>query len=174
MILEAAPIPSDRRTASRPNDILIDDALMSALHSGEIRKSIKGDQGIAGQNILLGTTGMGLAGCMIDTVDRERLRRDLRIPDRFEILLVIALGKAKEKLVHIKVFPFRDQVGSFTALRLPVKNPVLPHGASSKEKAIWAIHPRSSGRGILAFSRKLVRIVVEAHFFEPAMMEGSV
>jgi len=42
-----------------------------------------------------------------------------------------------------------------------VKNPVLPptdvvgpHGASSKEKAIFAIHPRSSGRGILAFSRK--------------------
>jgi len=42
-----------------------------------------------------------------------------------------------------------------------VKNPVLPptdvvgpHGASSKEKAILAIHPRSSGRGILAFSRK--------------------
>jgi hypothetical protein len=35
-----------------------------------------------------------------------------------------------------------------------VKNPVLPHGASSKEKAILAIHPRSSERGILAFSRE--------------------
>jgi hypothetical protein len=35
-----------------------------------------------------------------------------------------------------------------------VKNPVFPHGASSKYKAILAIHPRSSGRGILAFSRK--------------------
>jgi hypothetical protein len=35
-----------------------------------------------------------------------------------------------------------------------VKNPVLPHGGSSKEKAIFAIHPRSSGRGILAFSRE--------------------
>jgi hypothetical protein len=39
-----------------------------------------------------------------------------------------------------------------------VKNPVLPHGASSKEKAIWAIHPRSSGRGILAFSRKKLQM----------------
>jgi hypothetical protein len=38
---------------------------------------------------------------------------------------------------------------------LIVKNPVLPHGASSKEKAILAIHPRSSERGILAFSREL-------------------
>jgi len=39
-----------------------------------------------------------------------------------------------------------------------VKNPVLPHGASSKEKAILAIHPRSSGRGILAFSRKKLQM----------------
>jgi hypothetical protein len=31
---------------------------------------------------------------------------------------------------------------------------VLLHGASSKEKAILAIHPRSSERGILAFSRE--------------------
>jgi hypothetical protein len=35
-----------------------------------------------------------------------------------------------------------------------VKNTVLPHGASSKEKALLAIHPCSSEQGILAFSRK--------------------
>jgi len=46
-----------------------------------------------------------------------------------------------------------------------VKNPVLPHGASSDEKASWAwgltpqtprlaIHPGLLERGILAFSRK--------------------
>jgi hypothetical protein len=33
-----------------------------------------------------------------------------------------------------------------------VKNLVLQHGASSKEKAILAIYPRSSARGIMAFS----------------------
>jgi len=38
--------------------------------------------------------------------------------------------------------------------QVKVKKPVLPHVASSKEKAILAIHPRSSGWGILAFSRK--------------------
>jgi len=36
-----------------------------------------------------------------------------------------------------------------------MKDPLLPHGASSKEKALLAIHPRSSELGILAFSRKL-------------------
>jgi hypothetical protein len=45
-----------------------------------------------------------------------------------------------------------------------VKNPVLPHGASSEEKAIWAIHPRSSGRGILAFSRKEPRAPARGFF----------
>jgi len=39
-----------------------------------------------------------------------------------------------------------------------VKNPVLPHGASSKEKALLAIHPRSSERDILAFSRKKLQM----------------
>jgi hypothetical protein len=34
-----------------------------------------------------------------------------------------------------------------------VKKPVLAHGASSKEKAIIPGYPRSSDRGILAFSR---------------------
>jgi hypothetical protein len=35
-----------------------------------------------------------------------------------------------------------------------LKNPVLPRGASSKEKALLAIHPPSSERGSLAFPRK--------------------
>jgi hypothetical protein len=39
-----------------------------------------------------------------------------------------------------------------------VKNPVLPHGAYSKEKALLAIHPGSSERGILAFSHKKLQI----------------
>jgi hypothetical protein len=41
-----------------------------------------------------------------------------------------------------------------------VKNPVLPHGASSKEKAVLAIHHRSSERGILAFSRINTKTVI--------------
>jgi len=35
-----------------------------------------------------------------------------------------------------------------------VKNPLLLHGASSKEKAVLAIHPRSPERGMPAFSRQ--------------------
>jgi len=57
------------------------------------------DAGIAAQSILLGATEKGLGGCMIANVDREGLRRALEIPRRYEILLVVALGKPKEKVV---------------------------------------------------------------------------
>ena len=55
---------------------------------------------------------------------------------------------------HIKLDAFAKSRQS----RRHVKNPVLSHGASSKEKAILAIHPRSSERGILAFSRKKLQM----------------
>jgi nitroreductase len=57
------------------------------------------DAGIAAQSILLGTTEKGLGGCMIANIRREGLRKALKIPERYEILLVLALGKPKEKVV---------------------------------------------------------------------------
>jgi hypothetical protein len=40
-----------------------------------------------------------LGGCIIGSVQRERLREALEIPSRYEILLVIALGKPKETVI---------------------------------------------------------------------------
>ncbi len=57
------------------------------------------DHGIAAQSILLGAAEKGLGGCMIGTVKREELRKTLDIPSRYEILLVLALGKPKEMVV---------------------------------------------------------------------------
>ncbi|MCJ7575231.1 MAG: nitroreductase family protein [Dehalococcoidia bacterium] len=66
------------------------------------------DAGIAAQSILLGATEKGLGGCMIANVDREGLRGALEIPRRYEILLVLALGKPKEKVVIETVGPGGD------------------------------------------------------------------
>ena len=66
------------------------------------------DAGIAAQSILLGATEKGLGGCMIANVDREGLRMALGIPRRYEILLVLALGKPKEKVVIETVGPGGD------------------------------------------------------------------
>lgn len=57
------------------------------------------DCGIASQSILLGVREKGLAGCMIASIKRQELREILSIDDRLEILLVIAIGKPKEKIV---------------------------------------------------------------------------
>ncbi len=57
------------------------------------------DCGIAGQSILLGAVEKGLAGCMLGSINRKKLKHILNIETQFEILLVIALGEPKEKVV---------------------------------------------------------------------------
>ena len=57
------------------------------------------DHGIAAQSIMLGATEAGLGGCMISSVKHDELRDALSIPDQYEILIVLALGKPVEKVV---------------------------------------------------------------------------
>lgn len=57
------------------------------------------DHGIAAQTILLAAAERGLGGCMIGSVRRAKLRELLKLPEHFEILLVIALGKPNETVV---------------------------------------------------------------------------
>jgi len=56
------------------------------------------DSGIAGQSILLGVAEKGWGGCMMGAIQREELRKDLSIPERYEILLVLALGRPAEQV----------------------------------------------------------------------------
>ncbi len=61
-----------------------------------ISKQAGCDHGIAAQSILLGAVQRGLGGCMIASIQRSQLAEALDIPKRYEILLVIALGKPRE------------------------------------------------------------------------------
>lgn len=65
----------------------------------EIHSTIDVDVGIAAQSIMLGAAYKGLGGCMIGSVDRPGLRKDLKIPDHYQVPLVIALGKPDEQIV---------------------------------------------------------------------------
>jgi len=69
------------------------------LGDNEISKSFEYDAGIAVQSIMLGATEKGLRGCIIGSIKRQELRRTLNIPERFEILLVLALGVPAETVV---------------------------------------------------------------------------
>ncbi|HPR64535.1 MAG TPA: nitroreductase family protein [Thermoanaerobaculia bacterium] len=57
------------------------------------------DLGIAAQSMMLGAAEKGLGGCMIAHIDHDRLRTSLHIEDRYEILLVLALGKPAEEVI---------------------------------------------------------------------------
>ncbi len=65
----------------------------------EIRKIVGCDHGIAALSIFLGAREKGLGGCMHGNVKRGELSKALGIPPRYEILLVLSLGKPKEKVV---------------------------------------------------------------------------
>jgi len=80
-------------------------AYIVMLGDTEIAKNVVCDHGIAAQSILLGAVEKGLGGCMIASVQREKLRETLNIPHRYDILLVLALGKPKETVVIEKMGP---------------------------------------------------------------------
>jgi nitroreductase len=74
-------------------------AYIIILGDTSISTSFGCDHGIAAQSILLGAVEKGLGGCMIASIDRPSLRDRLQIPEIFEILLVIALGKPNETVI---------------------------------------------------------------------------
>ena len=92
-------------------------AYIVILGDTETARSFGCDHGIAAQSILLGAVEKGLGGCMIASVQREKIREALNIPSRYEILLVIALGKPRETVIIEEMGPdgsvkyWRDREG---------------------------------------------------------------
>lgn len=74
------------------------------------------DDGIAAQSMLLTAVEAGFGGCIVGSVQRERLRELLDIPDRYKIIQVLALGLPAEKVVIDEVVQgdikyWRDEKG---------------------------------------------------------------
>lgn len=57
------------------------------------------DEGIIGQTILLAAVEKGMGGCFIGNIDRERLAKDMNIPEQYAVKLVLALGYPKENVI---------------------------------------------------------------------------
>ena len=73
-------------------------AYIIILGNTDISKNFGCDHGIASQSMLLGAREKGLAGCMLGAINRRKLRKILNIPPIYKILLVLAIGKPKEKV----------------------------------------------------------------------------
>jgi len=87
--IENWPGPAD---GERPSAYII------VLEDRQVDHPLHCDHGIAAQSILLGATERGLGGCIIGSINKLNLRNELNIPVRYDILLVIALGKPKEEV----------------------------------------------------------------------------
>jgi nitroreductase len=74
-------------------------AYIIILGDTQIKDAVGCDHGIAAQSILLGATEKGLGGCTIASIEKDGLRKALDVPSQYEILLVLALGKPREKVV---------------------------------------------------------------------------
>lgn len=73
-------------------------AYVVLLGDTSIHKDFFCDHGIASQSILLGAIEKGLGGCILASINRDGLRKDLSINDAYQILLVLALGKPLEEV----------------------------------------------------------------------------
>ncbi len=83
-------------------------AYIIVLGDTEISKNFFCDHGIAAQSIMLGAREKGLGGCIHAGVRRNELSKALGIPERYEILLVLSLGKPKETVVIETLEPDGD------------------------------------------------------------------
>jgi nitroreductase len=71
-------------------------AYIVMLNDTEISNNYFCDHGIAAQSILLTAVEKGFGGCIIASVNRDKLKQSLAIPSRFEVVQVLAVGKPKE------------------------------------------------------------------------------
>jgi nitroreductase len=74
-------------------------AYILILGDNDITRTITVDQGIAALAILLGATERGLGGCIIASIRRRELRPLINIPEEYEMLLAVAIGKPREEVV---------------------------------------------------------------------------
>jgi len=78
-------------------------AYIIALGDQSISLTYGVDPGIAAQSIMLGANEMGLSGCIVTSVQKQALSQVLEIPEQYKVILAIALGKPREKVVVEKM-----------------------------------------------------------------------
>lgn len=107
-------------------------AYIVILGDQEVSSSYYCDHGLAAQAIMLGATERGLGGCIIGSFDKKGILRDLGIDEeRFDLLLVLAIGKPGETVVLEDVGPegdiryYRDEEGVHHVPKRPLEELIL-------------------------------------------------
>ena len=113
-------------------------AYIVILQDREIEKHPSLDHGIAAHTMLLGAAEQGLGGCIIGSIAKDALREQFAIPARYDILLVVALGKPRETVVleeavgnDIKYW--RDTNGVHHVAKRPLADLLFQEGRRGEE-----------------------------------------
>lgn len=67
-------------------------AYIIIISNTKINKDARYDAGLAAENIILTALERGIASCIIGSLDREKLKTNLFIPEDYAVELVVALG----------------------------------------------------------------------------------
>ena len=107
-------------------------AYIIVLTDPEINKTPLAECGIAAHSILLGAAEKGLGGCMLRNIKIDQLKAELHIPEKYDVVMVIALGKPKEMVVIEEIELgkptnyYRDAVQVHHVPKLRLKDVVVP------------------------------------------------
>ncbi len=71
-------------------------AYILLLHDRDLGPAKEVDAGLALQSMVLGATHKGLGTCILGSIQRPQLQTALSLPERYQILYVLALGEAAE------------------------------------------------------------------------------
>jgi ribosome silencing factor RsfS/YbeB/iojap len=106
------------------------------------------DHGLAAWTILLGAAEQGVAGCILGSIQREKLAEALELPQGLRILLVVALGRPAETVVletahEGNIRYYRDDDGVHHTPKRPLEEVVVAtHFKETAEK-----HENNPGPG---------------------------
>jgi len=87
----------------KPSEEKMPRAYIVILLDKSLRKNPGHDAGIAAMSVSIVAYDEGLGSCILGSVDREKLRKVLNVPDGLDIVLVVALGYPAENPVVDKV-----------------------------------------------------------------------
>ncbi|MEJ5168612.1 MAG: nitroreductase family protein [Arcobacteraceae bacterium] len=86
------------------------------------------DAGIAMQNIMLGLKSKGLDGCMLASIDKQKYKEVLQLPQDIEPMFAIAIGKADQKIEMIESSDtkyYRNEDKTHIVPKLPLNEVLL-------------------------------------------------
>lgn len=83
-------------------------AYIVILRDETLSRDSRWDEGIVSHTMLLGANQRGFGGCIIGSINKDRLRPLLDLPEQLKIRLVLALGKPAERVLIDDLAPGGD------------------------------------------------------------------